>query len=226
MWQSQVAVVLEVVHSIKPLTGNVFDAWVEWYGNEIIPAMSRNGFDVLGAFKRSSGPMGEDLLLIRFETMADYQRCSLSLRNDRAFLKALTAIGSWNVRESSKMATFAPFATEQRLVKALAERPSTARQYLQSIFQIRSGGQLAAYEAVAKLAEIADTQSEVQLVTAYETTIGQRGELTTLWARRNGLPDLSYRAGDSPLDVIAVQGEATTEESLCFLNPLPYSRLQ
>ncbi len=219
-------VVVEAVHAVKPLTNTVFDRWVEWYGNEVMPAMRRNGFDVLGAFKRSSGPMGEDVLVMRFETMTDYERAGASLRNDAGFLKALGTMASWDVRESVKLAAFVPYATEQRLEKALAERPAAPRQYLQAVLQLKSGGQPTAYEALGTLADIIDGSGRGQLATAYETTVGQRGELTDLWAFSGGLPDPSYRPGDPLAELMASLREVAPEESTCLLNPLPYSRLQ
>jgi len=218
-------VVVEAVHAVKPLTNTVFDRWVEWYGNEMIPAMTRNGFDLLGAFKRSSGPAGEDLLISRFESMTDYERAGASLRKDPGFLKSLASVGSWSVRESSKLAVFVPYATEQRLERALAERPASPRQYMQAVLHLRLGGQPAAYEAIGRLADIVDGSGQGQLVTAYETTVGQRGELTDLWAFPR-VPDLSYRPGDPLAELMVTLREAAPEESMCFLNPLPYSRLQ
>ena len=69
-------VLVEVVHAVKPLTNTVFDKWVDWYGADVMPAMGRSGFDVIGAFKRSTGLMGEDVLLIRFESMTEYEKAT------------------------------------------------------------------------------------------------------------------------------------------------------
>lgn len=220
-------VLVEVVHAVKPLTNTVFDKWVDWYGTDVIPAMGRSGFDVIGAFKRSTGPMGEDVLVIRFDSMGDYEKAGVALRKDAAFLKSLGSVaGSWNVRETVKVANVVPYATEQRLEKQLAARPEKPRQYLQAVLGMAYGGQPATMAALDKLADIVDGSGRMALVTAYETSIGTRGELTDLWVYDNGVPDLSYRPGDPMAELVAALRVGAPEESLSYLNPLPYSKLQ
>ena len=80
-------VLIEAVHAVKPLTNTAFDTWVEWYGNDVIPALERNGFDVVGAFKRSTGPMGEDVLLMRFADLGEY--CTTSAGRELSFPSAV-----------------------------------------------------------------------------------------------------------------------------------------
>ncbi len=220
-------VLVEVVHAVKPLTNTVFDKWVDWYGTDVIPAMDRNGFDVLGAFKRSTGPMGEDVLVVRFDSTADYERAGISLRKDAAFLKSLASVaGAWVVSESVKVANIVPYATEQRLEKQLGARPEKPRQYLQAVLRMKYGGQPATMAALDKLVDIVDSSGRMALVTAYETSIGQRGELTDLWVSGDGVPDLSYRPGDPMAELVAALREGAPEESISYLNPLPYSKLR
>jgi hypothetical protein len=219
-------VVVEAIHVVKPLTNTVFDQWVDWYGNHVMPALARNGFDVLGAFKRSTGPMGEDVLVMRFESMTDYEKAGVSLRNDKQFLSGTGAMGKWEVGESAKVAAFVPYATEARLEKALTAKPAKPRQYMQAVLKMKLGGQPTAYAAIGKLADTIEAGGRMALATAYETTVGQRGELTDLWVLENGAPDYSYRPGDPLAEIIASLREAAPEESTCLLNPLPYSRLQ
>ena len=98
-------ILVEAIHAVKPLTNTAFDRWVEWYGNDVMPALKRCGYDVLGAFKRSSGPMGEDILLSRFESLDAYSKAGVALRQDAAFLKSLAATGGqFTVRETVKTA--------------------------------------------------------------------------------------------------------------------------
>ena len=220
-------VLVEAVHTVKPLTNTAFASWVEWYGNDVIPAMERSGYDILGAWKRSTGPMGEDQLLLRFETMNDYERAGVSLRQDPAFLKSIASIASrWTVTERAKTATFVPYATEQRLERALAERPGKPRAYMMAVLQMVTGGQPAAYEAIGKLAGMLDESPSMRLVTAYETAIGQRGELTDIWVCNNGVPDFSFTTNDPLGELISGLRKVAPEESINILHPLPYSRLQ
>jgi hypothetical protein len=221
------AILVEVIHAVKPLTNTTFAKWVDWYGTDVIPAMERSGFEVLGAFKRSTGPMGEDQLLLRFETLGDYERAGLSLRADAAFLKSLGSIaGQFTVVETVKTANFVPYATEQRLERALAERPERPRPYMQAVLQLNQGGQMRAYEAIGQLARILDNSPGMRLVTAYETAVGRRGELTDIWVCPGGVPDFSYRPEDPLAELIAGLREVAPEESIALLHPLPYSKLQ
>ena len=171
--------------------------------------------------------MGEDVLLSRFESLDAYEKAGVALRKDAGFLKSLAGTGGqFTVSERVKMATVVPYATEARLERALAEKPERPRQYMQAVLQMRQGGQAGAYEAVGKLADIVEGSGRLRLVTAYETSIGQRGELTDLWVYPDGMGDLSYRAGDPLAELIGQLREAAPEEQISFLNPLPYSPLQ
>jgi hypothetical protein len=220
-------VIVEAIHTIKPVTNTAFDKWVEWYGNEIIPAMTRNGFDVLGAFKRSTGTLGEDLLLLRFESMGDYERAGLSLRKDKAFLQSVGGtMGQWTVVESAKAAVTVPYATEARLERALEAKPEKPRQYMQAVLHLTMGGQPVAYDVIGQLADMIDASGRISLATAYETTMGLRGELTDLWVSEGGVPDLTYRPGDPLAELIAKLRTVAPHETINYLNPLPYSRLQ
>jgi hypothetical protein len=219
---------IEAVHTVKPLTNTAFDAYVDWYGEAIMPALRRNGYDVLGAWKRTGGPMGQDVLLTRFEDAAHYDQAGKSLRADKAMAGAMAAMaGKFSLTESAKMAVPVPYATEARLDTALAARPEKPRQYLQAVLNIRMGGQPKCYEAVGKLADMTEGGGAASLVTAYETTVGQRGELTDIWTMPGGLGGLlAYEPGDPLADLMRDLRDAAPEESMHFLNPLPYSPLQ
>ena len=217
----------EAVHTVKPLTNTAFDAYVAWYGEFVIPALRRNGFDVVGAWKRTGGPMGQDVLLTRFENAAAYEKAGASLRGDAAFLAGVDKMaGQFELQESVKMAAPVPYATEQRLEKALAERPAAPRQYMQAVLQMRLGAQPKFYDTLQKLADLTDQSEAFRLVTAYETTIGQRGEATDIWVMPNGILPLAYTPGDPLAGLVADLRKAAPDESTYYLNPLPYSPLQ
>ena len=73
------SVLVEIVHRIEPGTPNRFADYVTRYGECAIPALERCGYDVLGGWKWSSGPIGNDLLLIRFDSEAERAEASASL---------------------------------------------------------------------------------------------------------------------------------------------------
>lgn len=222
-------ILLETVHTVKPLTNTAFDRYVDVYGDVVIPAFARHGYDLIGAWKRTGGPMGQDVLLIRFEGLAALEQATASLLKDQKMLGGLGTLlesGEIQISESAKTAAPVPYATEQRLEKALAEKPAAPRQYMQAVLQLKRGGQPTAYDLVGKLADWGEQAGAIQLVTAYETTIGQRGELTDLWILPNGISNFDYRPGDPLAEIIGPLREVAPEESIYYLNPLPYSPLQ
>ena len=119
-----------------------------------------------------------------------------------------------------------PYASVDRIERALAERPERPRQYMQAQLLVNSGGQIAFYDAVRRLAEATDSGDYLNLVAAYETTIGQRGEMTDIWVMPGGLRSFAYRAGDPLAEIIADLRAVAPEEATYYLNPLPYSPLQ
>ena len=50
-------VLVQAIHTVRPIGGAIFDRWVDIYGAEVVPAMQRSGWDLLGAWKRSSGTL-------------------------------------------------------------------------------------------------------------------------------------------------------------------------
>jgi hypothetical protein len=171
--------------------------------------------------------MGQDVLLTRFENAGAYEQAGISLRKDAGFLGSMASwAGKFIISESAKMAVPVPYATEQRLEKALAAKPEKPRQYMQAILNMRLGGQPKFYETVGKLADVFEASGAIDLVTAYETTMGQRGEATDLWVLPGGMIPLTYQPGDPLADIMRDLREVAPEESLYFLNPLPYSPLQ
>ena len=79
---------------------------------------------------------------------------------------------------------------------------------------------------IGKLADMLDESPGMRLVTAYETNIGQRGELTDIWVCNNGVPDFSFSNADPLADLISGLRKVAPEESINIMHPLPYSRLQ
>ncbi len=218
---------VEAVHTVKPLTNTAFDAYVAWYGEFVIPALQRNGADVVGAWKRTGGPMGQDVVLMRFENAAAHEKAGASLRSDEAFLASMANVGSaFQVAESLKMAAPVPYATEQRIEKWLADRPAKPRQYMQAVLNIKTGLQPKFYDVLDRLVKLTDGSGAFELVTAYETTIGVRGEATDIWVMPKGLPPLAYAPGDPLAELVADLRACAPEESVYYLNPLPYSPLQ
>lgn len=221
-------VFLQAIHTIRPIGGAIFDRWVDVYSNAVVPAMQRNGWDIIGGWKRSTGTLQQDLLLVRFDSLADFERASASLRKDREMGASVGAVmAEMQIGEEITLATAVPYATEQRLAKALAEKPERPRQYLQATLQVRLGGQAVAYDAIGAIADRMEQAAVLQLVTAYEATTGVRGTLHDIWVLPRGMGDLGYRRSGAGLGEIETKLRAVApEEEITYLNPLPYSPLQ
>ena len=96
-----------------------------------------------------------------------------------------------------------------------------------AVLQTHRGGLLPAIDQIGSLVDTLEPSGALQLVTAYASRIGRTGELTDLWIMPGGVdPMMPYRAGDSLADIIGPLREHAPEESLYYLNPLPYSKLQ
>ncbi len=221
-------VFLETSHAVKPLTNAAFDRYVEVYTEAAIPAFERHGFDLLGAFKRTGGEMGRDVLLFRFENLGAMERARASIGKDAGMYKAFGALieSGVQITESTKAAYPVPYATEQRLENALSAEPDSPRQYVQAVLQLTLGGQEKAYEHLGKLADWGEEAGALELVTAYETAVGQLGQLTDLWILPHGVSNFDYVAGDAVAEITGPLREVAPDESVYYLNPLPYSPLQ
>lgn len=218
-----------VVHTIRPIGGDVFDRWVDFYANVSMPAMERNGFDVLGAWKLSTGRLQQDLLLARFESLGAYEKATDSLMADKELGKGIAAAFSSGM-EIEEHVTFArpvSYAEERFIEAALSEKPDKPRQYLLATLPARLGQQGKAIKIIGELVERLNKGKAMNLITAYESISGERGVLNDLWVLPSGMHDLSYRPHNPGLDdLLGPLREAAPEETFTFMNPLPYSPLQ
>ncbi len=222
-------VFVEGLTTVKPLTGTVFDTYVEIYGSTMVPATTRSGFDLLGAWKRTGGPMGQIVVLFRFDDFGAIGKAYETLRSESGLSDALTKfLEHAQFAETLKIAEPVPYATPQRLDSALTEAPGAVRQYVQGVIDMKPTAQAQIYELVGRLADMGDAGQWARMVTAYETLIGHRPELTDLWLVPNDAVSgfNSYVPGDPIPDISAPLRELAPDESIYYLNPLPFSPLQ
>ncbi|MCY3569338.1 MAG: NIPSNAP family protein [Chloroflexi bacterium] len=222
------AVFLEVRHRIKPITNTAFDLFVDFYADTVVPATERHGIDLVGAWKMTGGEMGWDMSLQRYENMAHAEECLASLAQDQSLWSAVEKLrGEIEIEEVTKFTQSVSYGTEERLEAALSASPDRPRQYLLAVLQTSTGGLLPAIEALGGFVDTLDAAGALQLATAYASRIGRSGELTDLWIMPGGVSEmLEYRPGDPLKDIIGPFRQHAPEESVYFLNPLPYSKLQ
>ena len=222
------ALFMEVRHRIKPLTNTAFDLFVDFYSEVVVPAMERHGIDLIGGWKVSGGEMGWDLSIHRYENMAHAEECLGSLGQDKALWSGVAKLrDQLEIEEITKFANQVSYGTEARLDAALNATPDTPRQYMLAVLQTKTGGLPPAIDQIGGLVDALEPSGALQLVTAYASRIGRTGELTDLWIMPGGVdPMLRYQPGDPLADVIGPLRDNAPEESLYYLNPLPYSKLQ
>jgi len=222
-------VMMEVIHTIRPATPRKFANYVTRYGETAVPMMERSGFDILGAFKWSTGEIGRDLLIVRFDSMAHYETASSQLFKELAKggLAPLMELGL-AIDEQVHFCSPLPYATEERLQALLSNPPEKPRQYLYARLKVASGDMQNAAKAYEVVGKLVDEMSgdNVKLATAYATTTGMRGEFADVWALEDGVGDLAFTTSVPEMPIIDELRQVVDFEALDFINPLPYSKLQ
>jgi hypothetical protein len=220
-------VYVQAVHTVRPLRGDLFDRWVDFYANDALPRMARHGFEVVGAWKRSTGRLNQDLVLTRFESLAAYEKASASMFADVEFGKAIGALlCELQLEEEITIGNPVPYADEQRLERALAERPAAPRQYLLATLPVVLGRSPKAHRLIGEAVALVEGIGMMKLVTAYEAATGLRDVLNDFWVMPDRPLDLGYRPTGGSSDLITSLREVAPEEEFTYLNPLPFSPLQ
>src|SRR5581483_2022761 len=72
-------VFMEARVNVRPLTNATMDRFVDHYSDVEHPILERNGYDLVGAWKATGGPLGQVIHLYRFDTISalDLSRTSL-----------------------------------------------------------------------------------------------------------------------------------------------------
>ena len=221
------SLIMEVIHTVRPATPANFEKYVVRYGEVAVPLMERCGFDLLGGFQWSTGERGRDLLLVRFDSLAHYDKATTQLMRELAdpdTIKGLMELGL-EIEEYVRLGDTLPYATVERLQTVLDNPPDAPRQYMLARLKAPLGSLVEALDAVAKLVDRVEGQG-TELVTAYSARSGARGEFTDLWVLPERPLDLSFRTGAPALPELDRAFAAVETEFLDYVNPLPYSRLR
>jgi len=220
-------ILVEARHIIRPITAAAFNAYVDFYGNDVIPAMQRNGFDLVGAWKRSGGEMGQDVAVYRFASLADYERANASLARDATLGPVIgKMLESVEMAETTKVATPLGEAAERGLEAALADHPVAPRQYAQVVTKLLFSGQMRAFEVLEDMALFGAERGLGSVVASYSTTVGPGPEATQLWLLAEGATPLLYQRDDPFAPFVEALREVAPQEEVYWLSPLPYSPLQ
>lgn len=220
-------ILVEARHIIRPITSRAFDAYVEFYGNDALPAMARSGFELVGAWKRSGGAMGQDVTLYRFDSLAHYERAQARLAADSALGGAIgKMLGSVEMAETTKLGSPLGEAAGRGFEHARAVAPPAPRLYRQVVTKLVFSGQARALELLEELAVRAPEKGLGRVVASYQTVTGPGPEATQLWLLPDAAAPLTYTQGDPLASLVEPLREVAPEEEVYWLSPLPYSPLQ
>lgn len=220
-------VYLEAVHRILPLTTAAYRTYVEYYADTVLPAMRRHGMEMLGAWKRSGGPHGHDVMLFRFDSMDAYDRAAIALRADPEMARGRAAVATaFEIAETKKLVRPVSYGTADRLERTLAERPESPRFYLHAIVSVKPGRMAAACELISELADYTEARGWARIAAAYETLVGPANELTDLWVMSAPAPNISYRTTDPLAKWMEPLRDLAPDETSYYLSPLPFSPMQ
>jgi len=222
-----VTILVEARHFIRPITRAAFNAYVDFFGNDVIPAMQRNGFDLVGAWQRSGGEMGQDLALYRFDSLADYERAQVSLAADTTLGPIIgRLLESVEMAETTKIGSPLGEAAVQGLERALANPPAASRQYEQVVTKLIFSGQMQGLELLEELAAFAAKQQLGSVVASYQTITGPGPEATQIWLLPETATPLVYTRDDPLARFVEPLRTVAPLEERYWLSPLPYSPLQ
>lgn len=219
------SILLEVNHQISPATPNRFADYVTRYGECAVPVMERCGWDVLGGWKWSTRELFTDLVLVRFDSLADFEVATARLKAERE-KGAFEPLAEFGIRESIRLATPVQYGTDERLTKALesssADQP---RQFIYARLKTHVDDFQEACEAMEKTLEHARDTS--LLAAGYTFLTGEQGELVDLWASTAGTMEMAWQenAPRVPEDYDNFY-RLIEYETIDYLNPLPYSKLR
>ncbi len=215
------SVLVEINHRVNPLTPTAYDRYVDLHREVAVPFFERGEWELLGAWKWSTGPMGRYTTLLRVGGPGDVTGATLA-----SLTAQIQTDGGFALTETITVAEAVPYATDARLSKALEPlRPGEPRrQYMLARLALTPAGRPLAHELVAELADSFDERGRMRLVTGYQALVGSTCELTDLWVM-DRLGDLGYRPS-SPSELVDRLRTVAPDESIDYLNPLPHSPLQ
>lgn len=219
-------VIMEAEHILGDATPATFAKYVEVYGETAIVAMNDVGYNLLGAWRQTTGPLGRDLLLSSAASLAEMEARGPKLFQHEALKEGLPRLMGmgFTIDEVAKNAMTLPFADERRLEQGIAAPGAAPRCYRLIRRRVGFAGMAAAIKALSDLADGLEAAASWQLYTAYQTTTGDRREISEMWITEEITRDWYPQA--APAQALAALDAVTLQASVHLLDPLPYSRAQ
>lgn len=216
-------VYVEAVHRVTPFRPDVFDRWVQFYDQVAIPIMTRHGYDVVGVWRRLTGGAGEDVILNRFDSLAAFEEISNDLFRDPALAEGIGALRAEmpeiGIQETVKIAHPPPGTPQAEVdarLQAARDASASGRHYY---LQVHSRS-AALPDLAERVATAGGGETGRRLVALYQSRIGLRDELTSIWML-DGAATAPASGTPPPFG-----GDLAHEEQVTLLSALPYSPLQ
>jgi len=223
-------VFMEARVNVRPLTNATMDRFVDHYSDVEHPILERNGYDLVGAWKATGGPLGQVIHLYRFDTISALDLSRTSLLGDPDLLtiyqSAMSVLDGAAMREFVRIGGAAALGLEGRLDELLGETQGGPRQFVAATSRIVFGRQAEAYDLVAQIVKEHEAIGAFKFVTGYDTIFGERGEWTAIGIFPNGVPPMAFTSGVPDPEHRRRLREIMPEESMMLLNAMPYSPLQ
>ncbi|MDC1328762.1 hypothetical protein N8291_05545 [Pseudomonadales bacterium] len=217
-------IVIEAEHVLGNSTPAAFAKYVEVYWATMIPAMNDVGYNLVGAWRQVSGPLGRDLFLTTAESMAAMEKIGPRLLEHKSLTEGMSrwAELGFTVDEVLKNGRPFEFADDRRLQQGAANTGSAPRCYRLIRRHVGGAGMAAASEALSDLADELEDAGSWQLFTAYQTTYGDRREMSEIWIADDITREWYPKAAGA--EALAALDAATREASMHLLDPLPFSK--
>jgi hypothetical protein len=217
-------IMIEAEHILGNSTPAAFANYVKVYGETMIPAMNDVGYNLVGAWRQVSGPLGRDLFLTTTESMAAMEKIGPRLLEHKTLTEGMSrwAELGFTVDELLKNGRPFEFADDRRLQQGAENAGNSPRCYRLIRRRVGAAGMATASEALSNLADGLEAAGSWQLFTAYQTTYGDRREMSEIWIAdditREWYPQVASTEPLAALDAV------TQEASIHLLDPLPFSK--
>ncbi len=220
------SVYIDVWHRTHPLTPAAHQRFLDYYGSVVVAPPS-DYFEVVGGFKYMDGDSNTDFALYRFESMGKIEESMMSFGGDAEYVAATeAAFSEIELEETRGIAIYAPYASEERMDAILAERPSTTRRYVRIVRKLPSTTRPQAFEALSRLTEQIETNSDARLVTSFSYLIGPVMDCAELWVLPEGQLELPRAPTGVDPTLLRSLSSTAPETERRGLEPTDFSKLR
>jgi len=218
------AFLMEVIHTISPATKNNFTDYVSRYGEVAIPLMEENGYEVLGAWECLTGILGRDMLLVRCDSMGQFEEASAKIAAEIAAGR-ISRLQSLGLNMEEEVQYGYPLVDGKSAQKAVSRELSS--QFCVCVrVDLSSSNYMAALEASKNSAQDSSQHGGYELAFSYGAASGRRGSYTEIWTARDDCGEMGQFTPFSPHAENETLLKLIDSMTVEILKPLPYSNIR